>query len=75
MAHELHMLSGVFLDMPVDRDDDLLPKQAAAEIGMSVQWLYKRIKEGSGPPHRRRGRIILISKDALKIWDSQPVIP
>ncbi len=55
--------------------NDLLPKEAAAEIGMSVQWLYQKIKEGRGPPHRRRGRLILIKREDLKAWDAQPVIP
>lgn len=60
--------------MPVDRDDDLLPKQAAAEIGMSVQWLYQKIKEGKGPRSRRRGRLILIKRADLREWDAQAVI-
>ncbi len=59
--------------MPIDRKE-LLPKQAAAEIGMSIQWLYRMIKLGKGPPHKRRGRLILINKDDLEIWNEQAEI-
>lgn len=59
--------------MPVERKD-LLPKQAAAEIGMSIQWLYKRLREGKGPPYRKRGRLILIRREDLLEWDKRPVI-
>jgi len=55
--------------------DDLLPKQAAAEIGMSLGWLYQKLREGNGPRHRRRGRLILITRADLAEWDSQEVIP
>lgn len=55
--------------------EDLLPKQAAALIGMSLGWFYEKLREGNGPKFRRRGRLILIKKSDLEEWDSQPVIP
>lgn len=59
--------------MAVERKDFLV-KQAAAEISMSVQWLYQMIKDGKGPEHRRRGRLILIKPADLQRWDKQRVI-
>ena len=55
--------------------EDLLPKQAAAIIGMSLGWLYQKIREGNGPKYRKRGRLILIRRADLEEWDSQEVIP
>jgi hypothetical protein len=53
----------------------MTPKQAAAYVGMSTQWLLDRFKMGNGPPHKRRGsRILIMTKDLIK-WDENKNIP
>lgn len=56
-------------------DQYLTAKQAAAEIGMSVQWLYWKVKSGGAPPFKKRGKKLLFPKEELKAWDRQPIIP
>ena len=53
----------------------LTAKEAAALIGVSVQWLYQRLKTNGGPPCKRRGRKIIISREALQKWDEQEFVP
>lgn len=55
--------------------DYMTPKQAAAHVGMSVQWLLERFKRGNGPPHKRRGRRILILTQDLLKWNENKNIP
>ena len=50
-------------------------KQAAGEIGMSVQWLYLKIKDGNGPPYKKRGRKILMLQADVLEWDENRNIP
>lgn len=58
----------------IEPPEYMTPKQAAAQIGMSVTWLLKRIKRNAGPPYRRRGGRIQIRTEDLLKWDEQQTI-
>lgn len=51
-------------------------KEAAVIMSVSYIWLHKRIANGEGPPGtKRRGRMVLIPRDAFAEWCKQDIIP
>jgi len=69
------MERAVRLGSSVPAPDYVTPKQAAAYVGMSVYWFRQKLRDGKGPPAKRRGRIYLILFDDLVRWDQQTIIP
>ena len=49
-------------------DTYLNEKEAAQELGMSVDWLRKRRRLRQGPPFVRFGRAVRYSRSGLDVW-------
>jgi excisionase family DNA binding protein len=45
----------------------LTPEEAAAHLGMSKSWIYKRTADGSAPVHRIGGKVRFTQRD-LDAW-------
>jgi predicted DNA-binding transcriptional regulator AlpA len=52
------------------QSEHLSPKEAAAIIGKSPQWLYlrRKLRDGIGPPFRKIGGRIIYVRDELQRW-------
>lgn len=73
--HIAHMKYLASMASMIQPPDYMTPKQAAAYLGMSVQWVWKKISAGDGPPIKRRGKkILMLSQDVVK-WNENKIIP
>lgn len=53
----------------------LTVKQAAPIVGVSVEWIYRRVRRGTGPPSVRRGKNILLPMESFKEWAARRILP
>jgi excisionase family DNA binding protein len=50
-------------------------KEAARRAGVSVPFMYQRIRAGIGPAVQKRGRKILVLAAEFDDWLKQPITP
>lgn len=50
-------------------------KEAANIMAVSYMWLYMRVGKKGGPPHKRRGGMIVLPRDEFIKWSEQDYIP
>jgi len=49
-------------------------KEGAALCGVSIWWLYSRLRGPNPPPHKKRGNRYVLPREAFVAWAAQDII-